>query len=87
MAHYYGTVSQNDMTYIVNNASLILMYNDHQLYRRGNSIEYVKQSLNNERQTTSRWHGDNFLKGNYNKCNVIYADKMNGRNNSDLSIN
>ena len=60
------------MIYKVNNASLSMYADDHQLYIRRNSVQHS---------------GDNFLKGNYNKCNVIYADKMNGRNNSDLSLN
>ena len=69
---------------IVNNASLSMYADDHQLYIRGDSVEYVEQSLNNEGQTISRWYGDNFLKGNYDKCNVLL---MNGRNKSNLSIN
>ena len=72
------------MTYIVNNASLSMYADDHQLYITGNSVKYVEQSLNNEGQTISRWYGDNFLKGNYDKYNIML---MNGKNNSDLSIN
>jgi len=64
-------IFQNDMTYIVNSARLSMYTDDHQLYVAGNSVEYVEQSLNDEGQTISRWYGDNFLKGNYDKYNAM----------------
>ena len=48
------------------------------------SVEYVEQSLNDEGQTISRWYGDNFLKGNYDKYNAML---INRGNNSDQFIN
>lgn len=72
------------MTYIVNNARLSMYADDHQLYVAGNSVEYVEQSLNDEGQTISRWYGDNFLKGNYDKYDAML---INRGNNSDQFIN
>ena len=77
-------IFQNDMTYIVNNARLSMYADDHQMYVTGNSVEYVEQSLNDEGQTISRWYGDNFLKGNYDKFNAMLISR---KNNSDQSIN
>ena len=50
---------------------------DDQLNTKGNSVEYVEQSLNNQGQTISRWYGDNCLnsEGNYDKYNVIQVDE------------
>ena len=72
------------MTYIVNKARLSMHVDDHQLYVAGNSVEYVEQSLNDEGQTISRWYGDNFLKGNYDKYNAML---INRGNNSYQFIN
>ena len=38
-------IFQNDMTYIVNNASLSMYADDHQLYVKGYSVDCVKQLL------------------------------------------
>ena len=72
------------MTYIVKNARLSMDADDHQLCVAGNSVEYVKQAFNDEGQIISKWYGDNFLKGNYDKCNVML---INRGKNSDQLIN
>lgn len=72
------------MTYMVNNASLSMYTDDHQLYVTGNSVEQVEQLLNDEGQKISRWYRDNFLKGNYDKFNAMLISTG---NNSDRSIN
>ena len=64
-------IFQNDMTYIVNNASLSMCADDHQLYVKGNSVDCVEQLLTNGGQTISKWYKDNFLKGNYDKYNLM----------------
>ena len=77
-------IFQNDMTYKVNNASLSMYADDHQLYVAGNSVESIEQSLNDEGQTVSKWYRDNFLKGNHDKYNVMLLGK---RHNDNSSIN
>ena len=77
-------IFQNDMTYIINNASLSMYADDHQLYVTGNSAECVEQSLNNGGQTISRWYRDNFLKGNHDKYNVML---LGNRHNDNSTIN
>ena len=54
-------IFQNDMTYIVNNASLLMYTDDHQLYVKGYSVDCVKQLLTNGGHTISKCYKDNFL--------------------------
>ena len=52
---------QNDMTYIVNNASLSMYADDHQLHVKGYSVDCVQQLLTNGGHTISKWCKDNFV--------------------------
>ena len=65
-------IFQNDMTYIVGNASLSMYADDHQLYVKGYSLDCVEQLL-----TISKWYKDNFLKGNYDKYNLMILGRKN----------
>ena len=47
-------IFQNDMTYIVNNASLSMYADDHQLYVKGYSVDCVKQLLTDGGHTISK---------------------------------
>ena len=49
------------MTYIVDNASLSMYADDHQLYVKGYSVDCVEQRLSNGGHTISKWFKDNFL--------------------------
>ena len=49
------------MTYIVNNASLLMYTDDHQLYVKGYSVDCVKQLLTNGGHTISKCYKDNFF--------------------------
>ena len=79
-------IFQNDMTYIVNDASLSMYADDHQLYVKGYSVDCVEQLLTNGGHTISKWYKDNFLKGNYDKYNVMLLGKKNKTEDSS-SIN
>jgi len=60
-------IFQNDMMYIVNNASLSMYPDDHQLYVKGYSVDCVEQLLTDGGRTISKWYKDNFLKRNYDR--------------------
>ena len=79
-------IFQNDMTYIVNNASLSMYADDHQLYVKGYSVDCVKQLLTDGGHTISKWYKDNFLKGNYDKYNLMLLGRKN-KNEDSPSIN
>ena len=79
-------IFQNDMTYIVNNASLLMYADDHQLYVKEYSVDCVEQLLTNGGHTISKWYKDNFLKGNYDKYNVMLLGRKN-KNEDSPSIN
>ena len=74
-------IFQNDMTYIVDYASLSMYADDHQLYVKGYSLDCVEQLL-----TISKWYKDNFLKGNYDKYNLMLLGRKN-KNEDSPSIN
>ena len=57
----------NDLTYLVNNASLSMYANDHQLYFKGHTVKSVEKQLNEGGHTMLQGYKDNFLKGNYEK--------------------
>ena len=79
-------IFQNDMTYIVKNASLSMYADDHQLYVKGYSVDCVEQLLTNGGRTISKWYKDNFLKGNYDKYNLMLLGRKN-KNEDSQSIN
>ena len=79
-------IFQNDMTYIVNNASMSMYADDHQLYVKAYSVDCVEQFLTNGGHTISKWYKDNFLKGNYDKYNVMLLGNKN-KNEDSSSIN
>ena len=79
-------IFQNYMTYIVNNASLSMYADDHQLYVKGYSVDCVKQLLTDGGHTISKWYKDNFLKGNYDKYNLMLLGRKN-KNEDSPSIN
>ena len=79
-------IFKNDMTYIVNNASLSMYADDHQLYVKGYSVDCVEQLLTNGGHTISKWYKDNFLKGNYDKYNLMLLGRKN-KNEDSQSIN
>ena len=79
-------IFQNDMTSIVNNESLSMYADDHQLYVKGCSVDCVKQLLTNGGHTISKWYKDNFLKGNYDKYNLMLLGRKN-KNEDSPSIN
>ena len=74
------------MTYIVNNASLSMHADDHQLYVKAYSVDCVEQLLTNGGHTISKSYKDNFLKGNYDKYNVMLLGNKN-KNEDSSSIN
>ena len=80
-------IFQNDMTYIVNNASLSMYADDHQLYVKGYSVDCVEQLLTNGGHTISKWYKDNFLKGNYDKYNLMLLGSRKNKNEDSQSIN
>ena len=80
-------IFQNDMTFIVNNASLSMYADDHQLYVKAYSVDCVEQLLTNGGHTISKWYKDNFLKGNYDKYNVMLLGNKNNKNEDSSSIN
>ena len=75
------------MTYIVDNASLKMYADDHQLYIKGYSVDCVEQLLTNGGHTISKWYKDNFLKGNYDKYNLMLLGRKNKKNEDSPSIN
>ena len=79
-------IFQNDVTYIANNASLSMYADDHQLYVKGYSVDCVEQLLTNGGHTISKWYKDNFLKGNYDKYNLMLSGRKN-KNEDSQSIN
>jgi len=79
-------IFQNNVTYIVNNASLSMYAYDHQLYVKGYSVDCVEQLLTNGGHTISKWYKDNFLKGNCDKSNVMLLGKKN-KNEDSFFIN
>ena len=79
-------ILKNDMTYIVNNASLSMYADDYQLYVKGYSVDCVEQLLTNGGHTISKWYKDNFLKGNYDKYNLMLLGRKN-KNEDSQSIN
>ena len=80
-------IFQNYMAYIVNDASLSMYADDHQLYVKGYSVDCVEQLLTNGGQTISKWYKDNFLKGNYDKYNVMLLGKKNKiEDSSSISV-
>ena len=72
-------IFQNDMTYIVNNASLSMYADDHQLYVKGYSVDCVEQLLTLG-ATISKWYKDNFLKGNCDQYNLTLLGRKNKLN-------
>ena len=70
-------IFQNDMTYIVDNASLSMYADDHQLYVKGHTVDCVERLLTNGGHTISKWYKDNFLKGNYDKYNLMLLSRKN----------
>lgn len=65
-------IFHNDLIYILNNASLSMYTDNHQLYTRGNSVEHVEQSLTNEgeKQYLNCMVTIFLREINYDKCNV-----------------
>ena len=59
---------------------------DHQLYVKGYSVDCVEQLLINGGHTISKWYKDNFLKGNYDKYNLLLLGTKN-KNEDSPSIN
>ena len=59
---------------------------DHQLYVKGYSVDCVKQILTDGGHTISKWYKENFLKGNYDKYNLILLGRKN-KNEYSPSIN
>ena len=70
-------IFQNDMTYTVKNSNLSMYADDHQLYVRGDTVSCVEQLLNNGGHTISKWYKENFLKGNYDKYNLMLLGRKN----------
>ena len=58
-------------------ASLSMYADDHQLYVKGYSVDCVEQLLTNGGHTILKWYKDNFLKGNYDKYDVMLLGKKN----------
>lgn len=79
-------IFQNDITYIVNNASLSIYVDDRQVYVKGYSVDCVEQLLTNGGRTISKWYKDNFLKGNYDKYNLMLLGRKN-KNEDSQSLN
>ena len=79
-------IFQNDMTDLIQEASLSMYADDHQLYVTADSIAQVEQSLNIEGEIISRWYRENFLQGNYNKYSamIVSAKKV---NNPIINVN
>ena len=67
MSHEIIRRVANDLTYLVNNASLSMYANDHQLYFKGQTVKCVEKQLNEGGHTMLQGYKDNFLKGNYEK--------------------
>ena len=59
---------------------------DHQLYVKGYSVDCVEQLLTNGGHTISKWYKYNFLKGNYDKYNLMLLGRTN-KNEDSPSIN
>ena len=72
------------MTYIVNNASLSMYADDHQLYVKAYSVDCVEKLLTNGGHTISKWYKDNFLKGDYDKHTVMLLGKKNKNEDSSF---
>jgi len=74
------------MTDLIQEASLSMYADDHQLYVTADSIAQVEQSLNIEGEIISRWYRENFLQGNYNKYSamIVSAKKV---NNPIINVN
>ena len=77
---FLWNIFQNDLTYEVNDEKINLYADDHQLYVQDRCIDRIEQSLNNEGERMSNWYKDNFLKGNFDKYNVMIV----GGRNKDI---
>ena len=68
-------IYQNNLIYLVNNESLSMYADDHQLYVMGQTVDCVEKQLNEGGHTISHWYKDNFINGNYKKYNVMLLGK------------